>query len=215
MKYACKKCGKQFDKKSSLGGHGRTHGKRKLKQAKPRSRICRFCGKKFDKDGQVGGHQVWCTKNPKRKTSAKKLAKSQTGKKHTQKTKTKLQGIANKKVKNGTWHSSFSRCRTYKYKGESLYGTWELRYAKYLDEKGIKWRRPAERFAYRFEDRTRYYIPDFYLSETSTYIEIKGYETEKDRAKWRDFPSDLKHQVLKGCDLVKMGILQENEVKKI
>jgi len=34
--------------------------------------------------------------------------------------------------------------------------------------------------------------PDFYLPDTDEWVEIKGYETEKDRCKWLAFPNTLK-----------------------
>ena len=39
-------------------------------------------------------------------------------------------------------------------------------------------------------DRT--YFPDFYLPELSEYVEVKGYKTERDVAKWQQFPNKLR-----------------------
>ena len=46
-------------------------------------------------------------------------------------------------------------------------------------------------FQYEYEGKTRNYYPDFYLVEDDKYVEIKGYETEKDRAKWTQFKKSL------------------------
>jgi hypothetical protein len=51
------------------------------------------------------------------------------------------------------------------------------------------------------------YTPDFYLNAIDTYIEIKGYETDKDRAKWSQIPVDIKFQVLKEKDLKSLNII--------
>ena len=213
--YKCKKCDRSFPTKQALGGHGRTHSVRKpvKKRKRKQHHKCRFCKKEFATGPKLGGHTVWCKKNPKCAGSKVQARKKSTGRKHSEATKKKMSKLVNERVKKGTWHLSFSHCRIHKYKGEDLHGTWELRYAKYLDANNVKWRRPKEKFAYEFEGRTRYYIPDFYLSETSTYIEIKGYETPKDQAKWKHFPKDLNFTVLKGKDLVSMGILDKSDVR--
>ena len=46
------------------------------------------------------------------------------------------------------------------------------------------------------------YFPDFYLPKYKLYIEVKGYETKRDRAKWKNFPK-------------KLLILKNNEIKLI
>jgi hypothetical protein len=50
------------------------------------------------------------------------------------------------------------------------------------------------------------YFPDFYLPETEEYIEIKGYKTERDEAKWKYFPKDKKLTILFGTELKELGI---------
>lgn len=126
-------------------------------------------------------------------------------------TKTKISNTIKEKVKNGNWHFSFSKVRTYDYKGIKLYGKWELQYAKYLDENNIKWTRPKKTFEYIFLNKKSYYLPDFYLIETDEYIEIKGYETDKDRAKWFYFPHKL--TVLKRDELFKLKIITLEQFK--
>lgn len=121
----------------------------------------------------------------------------------TEETKSKLRDIVSKKIENGTWHNSFARSRTHVYRGHKLYGTWEVKFAMFLDEKGYKWSRPRESFSYYY-DRERHYTPDFYLDDFQTYVEIKGWKTQKDEAKWKYFPYPL--IVLSGSDLSKLGI---------
>lgn len=123
------------------------------------------------------------------------------------------QTIANK-VKNGTWHYSFSRVRSHTFHSKfagavSLMGMWEYRYAEYLDANNINWKRPKEKFQYTFsglKNGSGFYTPDFYLMDEGVYIEVKGYETAKDRAKWAAFPKNLKHRVLRKNDLERLGI---------
>ena len=91
------------------------------------------------------------------------------------------------------------------YNGVWLDSTWEIKYAKHLDSKGIAWHRPTERFPYVFDGQQKNYIPDFWLPEIESYVEIKGYTTPRDEAKWAQFPKKL--LVLKKQELVQMGVL--------
>lgn len=91
----------------------------------------------------------------------------------------------------GEWHTSLAKYMHYSYKGVDLHGKWELAYAQYLDKEGVAWVRCKDRFAYIFENKQRFYTPDFFLVNSKQYVEIKGYETEKDRAKWSQFPLSL------------------------
>ena len=141
-------------------------------------------------------------------------------KKVSYETKEKLKTTISNKVKNGTWHCSFSSTRTYKYFSKyagcvNLMGKWELEYAKYLDDNNIIWRRPNERFYYEYHSVVnskigRYYTPDFYLVEEAVYIEIKGYQTEKDVAKWTWFPKEIKLKILRYEDLKNLGLLRKS-----
>jgi hypothetical protein len=49
---------------------------------------------------------------------------------------------------------------------------------------------------------TRLYFPDFYLPAFDLYVEVKGFETDRDQAKWSAFPH-------------KLGIVRKNEIKQI
>ena len=87
-------------------------------------------------------------------------------------------------------------------------GTWEQLVANKLNEEKINWRRNISRFDYTNEHNIKStYTPDFYLVESDTYVEVKGYETEKDRCKWRDFPHALKILRKQDVDNIKKGQL--------
>jgi len=109
-----------------------------------------------------------------------------------------------KKMAKGEWHT-FKDCKNYEYKGVILNGSWELKYAMYLDEKNISWKRCDESFPYIFNNKKHRYIPDFYLIDDDTYIEVKGYVLDKDYAKWNQFPKKLK--VLFKKDLEELNII--------
>jgi len=82
-------------------------------------------------------------------------------------------------------------CAKILYKGISLDGRWELRVAKWLDIQGIEWKRPKDKFKYLFDGRIKSYTPDFYIPSLALFIEVKGYQTPKDSAKWVQFTGNL------------------------
>ena len=92
------------------------------------------------------------------------------------------------------------RVKKIEYKGFLLDGNWELTFAKWCDENGIKWERNKKGFEYQWNGNRLYY-PDFYLSEFDIYIEIKGYQRDRDIEKWKSIPNLL--------------VLKCNEIKKI
>lgn len=84
-----------------------------------------------------------------------------------------------------------------------LRSSYELEYVKYLDKNNIKWKANYKKFPYTFNNKIRNYYPDFYLIDSQEYIEIKGYKTNKDLAKWEMFPFKLK--VFMKNDLIRLG----------
>jgi len=201
--YKCNKCNKDFEKKQSYAAH-RSHcsetTKRKYGAWNKGLTVETDIRVKRNTDAvkqayNTGKAKIWCDGLTKDNDDRLlKLSK-------------KVQSTVMNKVKNGIWHNSFSRARTHEYNGMKFYGKWELGYAKWLDENSIKWRQVKERFYYEYEEKEHYYTPDFYLIDDRQYIEVKGYPTEKDYAKWKWFPKDLKLKQLFGKDLKEMGII--------
>lgn len=86
----------------------------------------------------------------------------------------------------GAWYDSPFAGRVY------LDSSFEIRIAKVLDKNRVIWKRNLIKFPYINENKEiRGYIPDFYLEDLDVYVEIKGYQTERDLCKWRDFPYRL------------------------
>lgn len=74
---------------------------------------------------------------------------------------------------------------------EILHGGWEKKVAEYLDSKQINWLKSKTSFTYTWNNSLHEYFPDFYLIDYNVYIEVKGQKTEKDEAKWSQFPETL------------------------
>lgn len=77
------------------------------------------------------------------------------------------------------------RVKIEEYNGEKFHGKWELEVAKWLDSNNILWERKGIKpFNYFWNNNWHLYFPDFYLPELDMYVEVKGYERERDRCKW-------------------------------
>lgn len=76
------------------------------------------------------------------------------------------------------------------YKGIWCDSSWELAWVIYALDNNIKFTKNSEKFAYTYEDKSYSYIPDFLLDD-GTYIEIKGYETDRVKAKIECFPHKI------------------------
>ena len=118
-----------------------------------------------------------------------KLSKIQKGKSHSLEFRQKLSESMKKAViEHPESYSSSNingRVKHYEYNGFILDGKWELDVAKYLDSKNIKWEKPKKGFEYEWNNSIHLYFPDFYLPEYDYYIEVKGYQRERDLYKWK------------------------------
>lgn len=121
--------------------------------------------------------------------------------------KEKISKTILEKSRKGEWHKSLAKDMHYQYKDVDLDGTWELRYAKFLDSNNISWERCKRRFSYIYKNKNHYYTPDFYLPDLNIYVEIKGYEVELDRIKWSQFPKGETLIILRYDDLRQRGII--------
>lgn len=93
------------------------------------------------------------------------------------------------------------RIKIYEYNGVKLHGKWELEVAKWMDSQNIKWERKVKPFEYFWKNSIHLYFPDFYLPTLDKYVEVKGYETERDLCKWKSVPNLI--------------VLKKNEIKLI
>lgn len=82
------------------------------------------------------------------------------------------------------------RVKVEEYNGEKFHGKWEIEVAKWLDKNNIKWERSTiTPFNYFWNNGWHLYFPDFYLPELDKFLEVKGYETERDKCKWSVVPN--------------------------
>lgn len=115
---------------------------------------------------------------------------------HSEEMKKKLSQIKKDLYASG-WEPTCGRSKKYSYHSPiagsiRVDGTWELKVAEHLDKIGVRWVRNKKRFDYvRPDGKNATYQPDFFVEDWNTFIEVKGYETELDRAKWSQFNEKL------------------------
>jgi hypothetical protein len=89
-------------------------------------------------------------------------------------------------------YTSANRGRTkqIEFDGIKFQGNWELEFYKWAKANNLTPRRVIEGFKYSWKGE-RTYFPDFYIESKDLYIEVKGYKTDRDAAKWKQFPKKL------------------------
>lgn len=97
--------------------------------------------------------------------------------------------------------SNRGRVKQIIYDGIKFHGQWEVDFYKWAKSKNIDITRPIHGFKYNWNGE-RTYFPDFYIRSMDMYVEVKGYETERDNAKWDQFPK-------------KLCVIKHNEIKAI
>lgn len=181
--YVCPICEKQYSKMGIVSHIWRIHGEGK--------------GKKFG--GCKKGHVSWnrgLTKETdiRVKHNADAVARKYNetgytpywkGRKHTEST------IQRMKQNSGGIRKGAGRGKGGYYKGIWCDSTWELAWVVYSLDHDISFKRNLVGFPYEWKCECKLYYPDFILSETNEYIEIKGYMTEKDKAKLTAFPYSI------------------------
>lgn len=211
MEFKCRYCGKECKNDNSLRNHER------LCKLNPNRQFTKFSDKNWQQNklktggginqyikAKQEGKQYITSEETKKKISEYMSKNNPSMKKENRE---KIRNTVLKKVQEGSWHfknSLYHNIKKYDYNGIILLGNYEYQYAQYLDNNNIKWRKPTEAFEYVWNKKIHSYLPDFYLIETDEYVEIKGIETARDRAKWSQFPKKLK--ILKRKELRKLGL---------
>ncbi len=106
------------------------------------------------------------------------------GKHHSEETKKKLS------ERSGGYRRGSGRGKHGWYKGYWCDSSWELAWIIYHLEHDIKFERNKQGFEYEFEGVKHEYFPDFKM-EDGSYVEIKRYMTDKNKAKHKSFPGKL------------------------
>jgi hypothetical protein len=186
---------------------------------------CIYCEKVFERKNGLTLHQKACRSNPNRIAGPNQWSligykiKDETRRKLSEGNllrgshwteETKIQQSIRMKLaveRNPESYTSSNRGRTKQivYKEIKFQGQWELDFYKWCEDNQIAVERSTEWFDYIWNGN-RKYNPDFYIPSMDLYVEVKGYETDRDKAKWSQFPKKLRiikqqeiAEIRKGC----------------
>lgn len=90
----------------------------------------------------------------------------------------------------------------YTVNGHKVQGTWEKRFAEYLTDRNIKWKRTR----LKYED-SHFYTPDFYCPEEDVYFEVKGFRRDRDLYKM--------HMALKCNPGIRIKLIEKYEINHL
>jgi len=129
------------------------------------------------------------------------------GKKLTTSHKEKISlNHADVKGKNNPMFGKISHGKGSYYKNIWMRSTWEVKFAKWLDNHNIKWLYEPK----TFDLGKTTYTPDFYVPIYATYIEIKGYWRPDAKNKFNLFKKLYSREeivILQKEKLIKLGVL--------
>lgn len=185
--FICKYCGKECKNKNSLVQH-------EIRCKENPNKIDLSYIKPGNSKGHKGTNQFIKAKQEGRSIQVSeetryKIGNAWRGKKQSNELRQKRCKVMQQVVKN--YPESYSstnvngRVKHYEYNGIVLDGKWELEVAKYLDKNQIKWERPNNGFEYYWNNSIHIYYPDFYLPGYNYYIEVKGFQRDRDIYKWK------------------------------
>lgn len=136
---------------------------------------------------------------------------------HSKSTKEKMSNTAVEQIKTGT-RNSHSQGNSYYCMSTSqdrirVRSSWERDYADHLFANNIKFLYEHKSFNL---SNGKSYVPDFYLSDTDEYIEIKGYLSDEQSDKYKLFRKEYPNivwKMLRKSDL--KNILREEKKKEV
>jgi len=215
--YKCE-CGKNFNKSQSLNAHFSyciIHRKGIPSTRQNFVKGIMHGWDKFSKEKLNKIHKQ-AGKTLSRKIESGDIIPGFLGKKHTIKTKEKMSASSNEK------NNGFVKTKYYEVfcphlnKIIKVQGTWEFKYAKYLNKNNIKWIRNKKislKYKLYKTDYNHTYYPDFYLISTDEYVEIKGFWWKSKDGRVND---KRKMEKVKQCNPDKKIIIyQKTELEKM
>jgi hypothetical protein len=185
---------------------GKTASELTLKRKRNKERrtndlfLCEHCGQERDSFLGLKIHETRCSSNPLGKPviiseeTKRKLSIANRGKKMSDEFRLKVsEGMKRAILENPESYTSSNRGRVKQIiiDGVKLHGSWEAAFYSWAKKNDLKPERCLNGFDYFWNGKERKYFPDFYLPNLNLYVEVKGYETEQDREKWRQFPERI------------------------
>lgn len=182
----CKYCKKQL---SSKGASHQTYC-----SMNPNRKVVDRSGEKnpmYGKQGKSSNQYIKAKKEGKEITvsevTRQKLSKAGKGRRYTIEQRNKMSEIMQRVVREKPESYSATnvngRSKKVSYKNVCMDSQWEYEFAVWCDKNSIQWEKNKKSFEYEWNGKRLYY-PDFFLKDLNRYVEVKGYERERDHAKW-------------------------------
>lgn len=185
---------------------------------------CVYCGKNCKLENfklsfmSLSNHESQCPKNPNRIANRKITEESrrkwrESGRRQTWSSERREKHSKSMKLAVENYLESYTssnrgRVKQIEIDNLKLHGNWEVEFYTWAKNVGLNPERCMKSFPYEWNG-TRAYYPDFYIPSLSLYVEIKGYETEQDRAKWQHFPEKLIVLKKKEIEQIKKGTFRD------
>lgn len=188
----CQFCNKICKNKNSKAQHEIrcSYNPNRIAIAKNLPKFGKKGGNQFTK-ARENGYEYNVSEETRRKlseSSKKQIWDDDRRKKHSM----KMKQVVGENPDSYSKNNVCGRVKITEYKdGVNLKGSWEVKVAEWLDAQGIRWENEANPKPYYWNGDWKLYFPDFYLIDYECYIEVKGYRTERDEAKWNHFDCDL------------------------
>lgn len=157
---------------------------------------CKFCNKIYTAKNNLNNHITRCPNNPDRKLhpqtedgkkiSQIKLAKYREIHWAKPESREKIKKIMRQAVidhPESYMHANRGVTKQYIYNGVRCQGKWELAFYIWSEFANVGAIRCKEWFNYIWDGEHKY-NPDFYIPSLNIYVEVKGYQTDRDIAKW-------------------------------
>lgn len=188
--YKCDKCDKEFKTQQGLNSHNGWHDNSNRKsnfiqynKKVKRGTLIKENTNQFIKAKRDGRVIVVSDETRKKISVNSKKQKwdDERRRKHSESMKKAVKNNPNSYSANNV----SGRTKLIEYRNTRVKGNWELLVAKWLDNNNIKWTNKIDGISYDWNNETHTYFPDFYLIDLDKYVEVKGYERERDRCKWK------------------------------
>lgn len=184
--------------------------------------VCKYCGGTFNGGRQRAGHESRCSMNPtpnkgyagpitcEEKQRASIISRA-ANKKYWTPERRAEQSVRMKQIvlQNPDSYSKSNvsgRVKMYDIHDTNgptkVKGTWELQVAQTLNTHNVRWTNTITPIPYMWNNTWHMYFPDFLLLDTGILIEVKGYETERDAAKWKSVQGPL--IVIRKLDMISL-----------
>lgn len=186
MEYNCIFCEKSCLNNNSLAQHQIRCDKNPDKIRTKHSDVTKERLSTIMKVMNTNSQRIWKPETiEKLKTSSKNFNSEYWNEENKEKHSKLMKTIVEKYPESYSTNNVSGRAKIYEYNGVKLKGTWELQIVKSLDKLNIKWTNDIKPFPYFWNNKWHLYFPDFYLIDYDLYIEVKGYQRDRDLFKWK------------------------------